>query len=165
MQMPSVVQSIKNDIANGDAVVLQLVNTNEASQNRSITQMEEGDTLEDLDLTPRDMLMQYIEKSFPIEQFEEYTDDNGNKRSRPVVDSKGNFVQNKEAVRMKNELLSTLGSMKVPEGPLEILLNTFGADVVAEITGRTRRVVKTKDPYSGKLTAKLENRTKKAYIC
>jgi hypothetical protein len=55
MQMPSVVESIKKDLENGDAVVLQLVNTNEASQERAIGNLEEsGQELEDLDLTPRE---------------------------------------------------------------------------------------------------------------
>jgi predicted RNA methylase len=159
-QMPSVVEQVKKDIEDGKAVVMQLVSTNEAAQNRQIAKMEEGDSLEDLALTPRDMLMQYIEKSFPTQQYEEYTDDNGNVRTRPVVDSRGNPVQNRKAVHMKEQLLDKLGSMRVPEGPLEIILNTFGAGNVAEITGRSRRIVKVPDE-SGRMKAVRETRTPK----
>ncbi|MBU7006292.1 strawberry notch-like NTP hydrolase domain-containing protein [Phosphitispora fastidiosa] len=159
VQMPSVVEQVKKDLANGNAVVMQLVNTNEAAQNRAIAKMNEEDSLEDLDLTPRDMLMQYLDKSFPIQQYEEYEDDNGNIRSRPVVDSHGNPVVNQEAMEMKEELLSKLGALKVPEGPLEIILNEFGTEMVAEITGRTRRVVRESD--DGRMKAKLESRTPK----
>ena len=144
MQMPSVIKQVKEDIAAGNAVVLQLVNTNEAAMNRQLSRMEEGDILEDLDLTPREMLMQYIDNSFPTIQYEEYTDDNGNEQSRPVTDSAGNPVHNAEAVAMKDALLDKLGAMKVPEGPLEMLLNTFGPENVAEITGRSKRIVKGK---------------------
>ena len=157
MQMPTVINMVKDDLVKGNAVVMQLVNTNEAAQNRQISAMEDEEELENLDLTPREMLMQYLEKSFPTQQYEEYLDDNDNVRSRPVVDSHGNPVINQEAQAMKDELLAKLGSMKVPEGPLEIVLNSFGADNVAEITGRTRRVVKVKDE-AGRVTAKLENR-------
>lgn len=160
MQMPSAIEAIKKDLKDGHAVVMQLVNTNEAAQNRQISKMEEGDSLEDLDLTPRDMLMQYIEKGFPTQQYEEYMDDNGNIRTRPVFDSQGRPVHNRQAVAMKEALLDKIGSMKVPEGPLEIIINTFGAENVAEITGRTRRIVRVKDG-SGKLVAKKETRTPK----
>jgi len=160
MQMPSVIKQVKEDLKNGKAVVMQLVNTNEAAQNRQIAKVESAEELDNLDLTPRDMLMQYLDKSFPTQQYEEYTDENGNTRSRPVTDSHGHPVENQEAVARKEELMAKLGAMKVPEGPLEIVLNTFGPDNVAEITGRRRRVVRVKDE-SGRTKAKLENRTPK----
>jgi hypothetical protein len=160
MQMPKVIEEIKKDLVEGNAIVMQIVNTNEASQNRQIAKLnEEEGSLEDLDLTPRDMLIQYIDKCFPTQQFEEYTDENGNDRSRPVVDSHGNPVINQEAQAMKEDLMIKLGSMKVPNGPLEIILNTFGVKNVAEVTGRTRRVVKTKDEVTGRVKAVMENRT------
>lgn len=159
MQMPSVVEQVKKDIDKGYAVVMQLVNTNESSQNRAIENMSEDDSLLDLDLTPRDILMQYIEHSFPIQQFEKFTDDDGYVRSRAVYDSKGNPVYNKQAIRMKDKLLEELGAMKVPDGVLEIVLNEFGSNNVAEVTGRSRRVIRFVDEASGKFKAKLENRS------
>ena len=62
---------------------------------------------------------------------------------------------------MRDELLRQIGSMRVPSGPLELLLDAFGPDHVAEITGRTRRIVKVEDEDTGKLRSKLENRTSK----
>lgn len=160
MQMPSVIKQVKEDLKNGKAVVMQLVNTNEATLNRQLAKMQEEDSFDDIDLTPRDLLLQYLDKSFPTQQYEEYTDENGNTRSRPVYDSRGNPVVNRQAVAMKEQLMSKLGAMKVPEGPLEIVLNTFGADNVAEITGRSRRIIKVKDE-SGRLKAVPETRTQK----
>ncbi|MCK9326421.1 MAG: strawberry notch family protein [Bacteroidales bacterium] len=160
MQMPSVIKQVKEDLKNGKAVVMQLVNTNEAIQNRAIARQEEGDSLEDIDLTPRDILMQYLDKSFPTQQYEPYTDENGNERWRPVVDSHGNPVHNRQSLAMKDELMSKLGAMKVPEGPLEIVLNTFGYENVAEITGRTQRIIRVKDS-SDRMVAKRESRTPK----
>ena len=77
-----------------------------------------GRTLNDLDLTPREGLMNYLEHSFPVQQYEEYTDDNGNIRSRPVLDSNGNPVINREAVAMRDALLRRLGMMRVPDAGL-----------------------------------------------
>jgi len=145
MQMPSVITAAKKDIADGNAVVMQLVNTNEASQERAMARMEEGDELDDLDLTPRDHLMTYIEHSFPVQQYEEYTDENGNPQTRKVVDSNGNPVLNADAVRARDALLERLGSIAVPDGPLEIVLNQLGADKVSEVTGRGRRIVINKE--------------------
>jgi hypothetical protein len=159
MQMPAVVEDVKKQIKAGNAIVMQLVNTNEATQNRALSQMAEDASLEDLDMTPRDILMQFIDKSFPVQQYEEYTDEEGNVRSRPVVDSQGNPLLNREAVDMKEDLMNRLGSMKVPEGPLEIIINTFGTKAVGEVTGRQRRVVREKDS-SGRITSKIEKRSK-----
>ena len=86
LQMPSVLEDIKKQVADGNSVVLQLVNTNEASQNREAAKKQaEGGTLDEVDLTPREMLMRYLEKSFPVHQYETYTDDKGNLVSRLVT--------------------------------------------------------------------------------
>lgn len=164
MQMPTVIRGIENDLKEGKQSVLQLVNTNEASQERSIAKAraEEGD-LEDLDMTPRDQLMQMIDKSFPTQQMEEYVDENGNVLSRPVTDAAGNAVHNPEALAMKDALLSKLGSIRVPDGPLEMLIGHFGTDKVAEITGRKQRVVRKPDE-AGQIRSQIEARPGSANI-
>ena len=161
MQMPTVIERVKTDIKNGNAVVMQLVNTNEAAMNRRIAAMDEDQTLDEIDLTPRDMLMQYLDHSFPVQQYEEYIDGDGNKRARLVVDSHGNPVINKEALAIKEELLGKIGAMKVPDGPLEMVLNAFGPEMVAEITGRSRRIVKKRDEETGRMKKVLERRSER----
>lgn len=140
LQMPSVIEDIKKKIEDGESAVLQLVNTNEAAQNRALARQQEGDELEDLDLTPREHLMNFVQNSFPVQQFQEQMDEQGNATFEPVVDSQGNPVENPEAVARRDELLIQLGGLKVPESPLEIVLNTFGRDNVAEVTGRSKRI-------------------------
>ena len=155
--MPSVIQDIKNELKNGNSVIIQLVNTNEAAFNRAISNVSEKDVnLEDIDLSPTDILLQYIEKAFPVQQYEEYVDDNGKERSRPVYDSEGNSVLNKEAVAAKERLISDIKEMKLPDGALEIILDTFGPDQVAEVTGRTRRMIRKKDEKTGELKRVIE---------
>ena len=139
---------MEKELANGRSCVLQLTSTNEAQANRAISKnAEEGGDLDDLDLTPSETLKQLLEKSFPTTLYEEYADENGNIRSRPVLDGDGNEVQDKNAVRMRDALIEELGQMKVPDGPLEMLFDAFGADQVAEVTGRSRRVVQKRDAH------------------
>lgn len=159
LQMPSVLRAVERDVAEGRQAVLQLVNTNEAGQNRAIDKARadpEGD-IEELDMSPRDQLMALVEKAFPVEQFETYVDDAGKERVRPVVDSEGKPVLNREAVAAREKLLDDLGSLRVPDGPLEILTSHFGPDKVAEVTGRTQRVVRKPDE-SGQVRAVIEKR-------
>ena len=164
MQMPSALNDIQKQIAAGNAVVLQLVNTNEAIQNRQIAKQAASDEdIEDLDLTPRESLMQYIENAFPTQQYQEVQDEDGNKRYEPVVDSNGNPVQNRIAIEMREKLLDKLGSIKVPDGPLELIINTFGHDRVAEVTGRTKRIVRVRD-VNDRIQTEVQKRSAKLAI-
>ena len=145
MQAPTVIEDIQKQLDEGKSCVIQLTSTNEASQKREFERIQEnGLDLEDFDLTPRQMLMDYIEKSFPVQQYENYRDDNGNIKSKPVYDSQGAPVINREAVKMREQLLDKLGSIKVPDSPIDMIISNFGSDMVAENTGRSKRVI-TKD--------------------
>lgn len=142
LQMPTILQRMQSDLDNDkSSVVLQIVNTNEASLDRKLAEMSEEETLDDLDLTPRDQLMQYVERSFPVQQFEEFEDENGNIDVRPVLDSNGKPVLNAESVAMRERLLDEIGSIRVPDGPLDMVLKEYGSKNIAEVTGRTQRVV------------------------
>jgi hypothetical protein len=163
MQMPSVVKDMKAQLERDRSLLVQLVNTNEAIMDRQLQQADQsGADIESLDMTPRQNLMQYVEKAFPTAQFEEYTDEQGNKRTRMVTDSKGVPVQNAEAVVMRDALLEKLGALRVPEGPLEIILNTFGPGMVAEVTGRSERIVRLKNEDDGTETVQRQKRSPSA---
>jgi hypothetical protein len=86
MQMPTVLDQIEKDLAAGDAVVLQLVNTNEAQQDRALASAASDD---DEDERPRGPgpdaarpADQMVRKELPVVQYEEYTDDDGNVHTR-----------------------------------------------------------------------------------
>ena len=81
--MPSVIEDIKKEIANGNCAVIQLVNTNQVATDRQLANANEKDIdLDSIDLTPSDTLIEYLKNSFPIYEYEEYTDDNGNIKTR-----------------------------------------------------------------------------------
>ena len=146
MQTPRVIDDIREQLDAGNVAVIQLVNTNEAAQERIIADATAHNTaLEDLDFTPRQMLMDYVRNGFPVAAYEESKDDNGNTIYVPVRDSEGNPVFDREAIALRDALLETLQQIRVPENPLDSIINAFGSDRVAEITGRSRRFVQTRD--------------------
>lgn len=158
LQMPSVIKAVEADMKAGRQAVLQLTNTNEASQERAAAKAKTAEDIEDLDITPRDQIIQLVETSFPTQEYEEYEDENGKVRSRPVTDSEGNAVENKQAVRMREELIDKLASVRVPQGPLDMILDHFGAENVAEITGRGRRFILKPDEKTGEMRRVEEKR-------
>ncbi|HUW35526.1 MAG TPA: strawberry notch family protein, partial [Planctomycetota bacterium] len=157
MKVPSLLPAIEKDLKNGMSVAIQFVNTMEAALNRELAR-KGAEELDELDLTPRDMLMGIIEDHFPTQQYEDYVDDQGNIHSRPVFDSQGKPVQNPDAVEAKNRLLESVASVKIPDAPLDMIINYFGKDAVAEASGRSKRVLRVDDPAKGKI-AVVESRT------
>jgi len=145
-QTPAVIDHMREQMDAGHAVVVQLVNTNEAAQERIVAAASaDGTALEDLDFTPRQMLMDYVRNGFPVAAFEEVRDPDGNITWEPVKDSDGNPVFDRRAIEMRDALLDTLDVIRVPENPLDSIINSFGTEQVAEVTGRSRRFVQTRD--------------------
>jgi hypothetical protein len=146
LMTPSVIDDIRKQIMAGNAVVIQLTNTNEAEQERQAARAAATETpLEEMDFTPRQALMEYIRTGFPVQQFEEYEDEDGNTRTRPVTDASGNPVFNQDMVARRDNLLRTLEQIRVPDNPIDEIINAFGSDMVAEVTGRGRRFVRERD--------------------
>ena len=151
MELPAVLDDMDKELAKGNSLVLQIVNTNEATQNRQIAQRQteagpDKADLEDLDLSPRDILLQYLDKSFPTTKFEQVQDPNNPDRTVwvPARDSEGNIIQDPAAVATKLRLMDELALLDVPTSPLDQIINKFGEEAVAEVTGRTQRVVSVK---------------------
>lgn len=142
LTVPTVIKNIEKNLADGDSVVIQMTDTGEAKLNKELQKHSEEDIdLDELDMTPRELITSYVEKSFPVILQEEYTDDNGNLQVRDVVDSNGQPVISKKAVAMRDELLDRLNDIAFPDSPLDMIINAFGTDNVAEVTGRTKRLV------------------------
>lgn len=161
MQTPSVINAIEKDIAEGKAPVIQIVNTLEAATKRAMARKEDDAPLEDLDVSPREVLMQYLEKSFPVHRHEEYTDDNGNVQTRLAKDSNGEPLIDPQAAAMRDELLDMVGTLRIPESPLDMILKHFGHEHVSEVTGRTQRIIHKEDEH-GNVRPTLERRSQKS---
>ena len=142
MSAPSLIRDMEARLAAGESCVVQLVSTMEAATERAYAKaVANGEDLRDLDVTPRDQLLQFVEASFPTTLYEEYEDDHGRVRSRPVKNAAGDFVQSPEAVAARDRLMLEVGAVSVPHGVLDQVVAHFGPDAVAEVTGRGRRFV------------------------
>ena len=139
--LPDVIPAIERDLAAGRSVVLSLFNTGEAQADRKVRDARaQGVELNELDATPREMIMQLIETQFPIYQYREQTDPvTGNVVSVRVEDVAGNPEINRENLRRQQELLDKVADVDIPHNPLDALVSHFGVSNVAEISGRTHR--------------------------
>jgi hypothetical protein len=142
MQTPSTIASIARDIDAGHAAVVQIVSTGEALQERRLAEIptEEWDDVS-VDITPREYVLDYLSHSFPVQLYEPCTDSEGNLSSRPVFDGEGNPIVNREAARHRDAMIEKLASLPPVPGALDQIVQHFGADAVAEVTGRSRRIV------------------------
>jgi predicted RNA methylase len=142
MKCPTLIAAIARDLEEGHACVLQVVSTNEALLDRRLAEIpasEWGDL--SIDITPREYVLDYLSHSFPTQLFELYSDDEGNLLSRPAYDDNGNPVISREAVEQRDRMIEHLASLPPVQGALDQILHRFGTDLVAEVTGRSRRVV------------------------
>ena len=139
--LPDVIPAIEADLREGRSVVLSLFNTGEAQTDRKVADARShGLELSELDATPREMIVQLIEKQFPIHQYQEQTDHvTGNVIRVRVEDAAGNPEINRENQRRQQELLDKVADLDFPQNPLDAILARFGPDNVAEISGRTHR--------------------------
>jgi hypothetical protein len=145
MKTPSLIRSIERDLEAGHAAVVQIVSTGEALMERRLAEIpteEWGDV--QVDITPREYVLDYLAHSFPVQLYEPFTDSEGNLSSRPVYRD-GQPVACREAVARRNRLIEKLASLSPVPGALDQIVQRFGADVVAEVTGRSRRIVRKGD--------------------
>ena len=84
MKTPTLIASIDRDLAAGHAAVVQIVSTGEALMERRLADIptEEWNDVQ-VDITPREYVLDYLLHSFPTQLFEEYSDEEGNICSRP----------------------------------------------------------------------------------
>jgi predicted RNA methylase len=145
MKTPTLVRSIERDLADGHAAVIQIVSTGEALMERRLAEIptEEWNDVR-VDITPREYVLDYLAHSFPVQLYEPFTDSEGNLSSRPVFRD-GQPVDSREAVARRNELIERLASLPPVPGALDQIVQRFGNDLVAEVTGRSRRVVRKGD--------------------
>ncbi|WP_184245520.1 strawberry notch-like NTP hydrolase domain-containing protein [Novosphingobium chloroacetimidivorans] len=155
MKIPTLIHAIDGHLANGKSIVIQLVTTAESILDRRLGQLspEERANL-DIDLSPREYVIDYLERAFPTQQMQVFTDDNGNPRSAPMYDEAGHPVHNPEAMAAKAELIERLCVMPPIRPALDAVIEHFGTDAVAEVTGRTKRLVNAPDG-----SQKLESRS------
>ncbi len=142
MKVPTLIGAIERDLAEGAACVVQLVSTGEALLDRRLAEIPAGEWADvQVDITPREYVLDYLAHGFPTQLFEVFTDTEGNLHSRPVFRD-GQPVQSREAVERRDRMIEHLAALPAVQGALDQIVQRFGTDQVAEVTGRSRRVVR-----------------------
>ena len=153
MKCPSTIRAIKADLAQGRSAVIQLVSTGEALMERRIAEIpaSEWDDLS-IDLTPREYVLDFLEHAFPTQLQEAFEDDEGNLLARPVFDENGHAVICQEALQRRDALIQKLAALPPVTSALDQIMHHFGHDAVAEVTGRSRRVLRMVDARGSRLS-------------
>ena len=151
MKTPTLIAAIDADLAAGHAAVIQIVSTGEALMERrlSVIPTEEWNDIR-VDITPREYVLDYLAHSFPVQLYEPFTDSEGNFSSRPVTRD-GQPVECREAARRRDALIEHLAALPPVPGALDQIVQRFGTDLVAEVTGRSRRIVRKGDGPAARL--------------
>ena len=152
MKCPSLIRAIEADLDTGRSAVVQLVSTGEALMERRIAEIpaSEWDDIS-VDLTPRETVIEFLAHAFPVQLQEPFTDDEGNVMSRPVFDDDGNPVICQEAAARRDALIEKLAALPPVQSALDQIVHHFGHEAVAEVTGRSRRVLKITDARGERL--------------
>ncbi len=162
MKTPTLIRSITSDLEAGHSAVIQIVSTGEALMERRLAEIptEEWGDLK-MDLSPREYVLDYLAHSFPVQLYEPFTDSEGNLSSRPVYRD-GQPVESREAVARRDEMIASLASLPPVPGALDQIIQLFGTDTVAEVTGRSRRIVRKRGVTIDRLV--VENRAGSANL-
>ena len=152
MKCPSLIRAVEADLDTGRSAVIQLVSTGEALMERRIAEISasEWDDL-NIDLTPRDGILSFLMHAFPVQLQEPFTDDDGNLMSRPATDEDGNPVICREAEARRDALIEKLAALPPVPTALDQVVQRFGHEQVAEVTGRSRRVLRITDAKGERL--------------
>jgi len=142
MKVPGLIECIEENLNDGHSIVIQIVSTNESLLSHRLESIP-ADQYNDLhvDITPRESVMAYLDASFPVHLYTERMTEKGTIYSELVLDDDGKPVVSQEALKIKEELLEQISLLPPLPGALEQLLYHFGADTIAEVTGRKQRLL------------------------
>src|SRR6202008_492433 len=122
--------------------VIQIVSTGEALMERRLAEIPTDEWADvQVDITPREYVLDYLAHSFPVQLYEPFTDSEGNLCSRPVFRD-GQPVESREAVARRDRLIEKLASLSPVPGALAQIVQGFGTEMVGEVTGPPRRIIR-----------------------
>ena len=144
-KVPTLIREIEDSLGRRESIVVSITGTGESQTKKQIERAADQDeAIDSLDFSPRETLTRLVANCFPTACFQERTNPySGTIEYIPVVDANGNQVESRAAVQLRTELMDKLSVLEVPEHPLDQLVNYFGIENVAEMTGRKRRLIRT----------------------
>ncbi|HMM78449.1 MAG TPA: strawberry notch family protein [Pyrinomonadaceae bacterium] len=144
-KVPTLIREIEDALGRRESIVVSITGTGESQTKKQIERAADLDeALDSLDFSPRETLTRLVAHCFPTACFQERTNPHtGTTEYIPVRDANGNQVESRAALQLRAELLDKLSILEVPEHPLDQLVNYFGVENVAEMTGRKKRLIRT----------------------
>ncbi len=144
-KVPTLIREIEDALGKRQSVVVSLTGTGESQTKKQIERAaDQEEAIDALDFSPRETLTRLVAQCFPTACFQEQTNPHsGNVEHIPLLDAEGNQVESRAALEIRAELLDKLSVLEVPEHPLDQLVNYFGVENVAEMTGRKKRLIRT----------------------
>jgi hypothetical protein len=113
----------------------------------------------DINCDCKEYVIDYLAKSFPVRLMAVFTDENGNPRSEPMSDEHGAPVLCRSALAARDRMIEQLCALPPIATALDAIIERFGVDQVAEVTGRTRRLIVGRDGCQ-----KLQSRSPRANV-
>ena len=113
----------------------------------------------DINCDCKEYVIDYLAKSFPVRLMAVFTDENGNPRSEPMSDEHGAPVLCRSALAARDRMIEQLCALPPIATALDAIIERFGVDQVAEVTGRTRRLIVSGDGHQ-----KLQSRSPRANV-
>jgi len=144
-KVPTLIREIEDALGRKESIVVSITGTGESQTKKQIERAaDHEEALDSLDFSPRETLTRLVANCFPTACFQERTNPySGTIEHVPVLDSEGNQVESRAALQLRAELMDKLSVLEVPEHPLDQLVNYFGVENVAEMTGRKKRLIRT----------------------
>ena len=138
----TLIAAIETDLASGWAPVVQIVSTGESHLDRAIEGLEAGDDLTEAHLTPKEVVVHWLDTAFPIHA-QQLVEIEGTIVSQPLLDADGHRVVSREAEALRDAALMELYTIAPISSVLDQLVWHFGEERLAEVTGRSKRTIRT----------------------
>lgn len=142
MKLPTLVAAIERHLGEDHHVVIQLVTTAEAMLERRLSGLSADERAElAIELSPKDYMVEFLKTAFPTRMLRVFKGTDGEPRSELMIDEAGRPVHSQEAIRARDDLIEELCGMPAIPSALDEIIHHFGTDRVAEVTGRSRRLL------------------------
>ncbi len=144
-KVPTLIREIEEALGRKESIVVSITGTGESQTKKQIERAaDQEEAIDSLDFSPRETLTRLVTNCFPTACFQERTNPySGTVEYIPLVDANGDQVESRAALQLRAELLDKLSILEVPEHPLDQLVNYFGVENIAEMTGRKKRLIRT----------------------
>ncbi|NML91237.1 methylase [Sphingobium sp. TB-6] len=142
MKMPSLIGAVSREVEAGHHAIVQLVTTAEAMLDRRLASLSADERAHlDIELSPSAAMIDYLKTAFPVRMMKIIKGSDDTERSELMLDEHGNPVFCQQALALRDEMIERLCALPPIGLALDELIRHFGTDKVAEVTGRTRRLV------------------------